>query len=126
TSGATLNADIGGATAGTQFDQISSGGTITLGGATLVPSLFGGFVPTAGQTFTIIKNTGTSAIGGTFNYLSPNSNTLIPLADGAKFNLPGNVVDFQINYNVGATKDVVLTALTPAAATKFAVTPAIT
>ena len=54
----------------TQHDQLNVTGTVTLGGATLTPpAAFGGFTPTAGQTFVIINNDSTDAVSGTFNGL---------------------------------------------------------
>ena len=63
-----LAADIGGATAGTQFDQLNVTGAVTLGG-TLNLQLINSFVPTIGSTFDIMNfasSTGTFAtINGT-------------------------------------------------------------
>jgi hypothetical protein len=50
---ATLQIEIGGTTAGSQYDQINVAGELSLGGA-LEISLINGFVPTAGQTFDFI------------------------------------------------------------------------
>ena len=52
-----LDVEIGGTTAGTQYDQLNvaaTGGAATLNGALNV-SLANGFVPTLGQTFTIVN-----------------------------------------------------------------------
>lgn len=51
---AALNIDIGGATAGTQFDQLNISGAASLNG-TLNLSLINGFVPAIGDTFAIIN-----------------------------------------------------------------------
>ena len=68
TSTGVLNADIGGAAAGTKFDQLNVTGAVTLGG-TLNLSLINSFVPTIGSTFDIMNfasSTGTFAtINGT-------------------------------------------------------------
>jgi len=61
-------AEIGGLTAGTQYDQVklTGTGTATLGG-TLNVSLLGGFVPAAGNSFTIVTCVATpTCINGTF------------------------------------------------------------
>ncbi|HEX8071742.1 MAG TPA: FG-GAP-like repeat-containing protein [Pyrinomonadaceae bacterium] len=50
---ATLNVEIGGATACTQFDRLAITGSATLGG-TLNATLTGGFNPPAGQTFQVL------------------------------------------------------------------------
>jgi hypothetical protein len=49
-SGGTLSDKIGGATPGTQYDQLAVGGTATLDG-TLNVTLIGGFTPNSGDTF---------------------------------------------------------------------------
>jgi hypothetical protein len=95
-AGSTLSVTIGGPTAGAGYDQIQAAGGITLDGALNV-SLVGGYVPSAGQTFTLIQGQGSgSSISGTF----------AGLPDGAIFGI--NSTLFQINYQGGA---VVLTAL---------------
>jgi hypothetical protein len=52
-STAVLNIEIGGVTAGTNYDQLAVTGTATLGG-TLNVTLINGFAPPAGQQFTIM------------------------------------------------------------------------
>ncbi len=60
-----LEIEIGGLTPGTQHDQLSSTGTVDLGGTLDVLALdLGGYTPTAGDRFDIIEST--SAIAGTF------------------------------------------------------------
>src|SRR5207253_25956 len=109
--GSGLNIDLASATSS---DQISAGGTINLNGATLNVASVGSFVPATGQTFTIIKNTGTTPISGTF----------AGLPEGAK--LSGAGAGFTISYKGGAGNDVVLTAQTVGAATHLSVTPSVT
>src|SRR5579859_816431 len=53
TSTGVLNADIGGTTAGTQFDQLNVTGGVTLGG-TLNVALINGFTPASGETFQVL------------------------------------------------------------------------
>lgn len=60
-SGGALNVEIGGTAAGTQYDQLVVGGTATLGG-TLAVVLTNGFVPLAGQQFTVLR---AASLGGT-------------------------------------------------------------
>lgn len=59
-SGSNLYIEIGGLTAGTQYDQVLSNGTVTLGG-NLIVNLINGFTPQNSDTFTIID--GASVIG---------------------------------------------------------------
>jgi hypothetical protein len=56
----TIQAEIGGTTAGTEYDQLAVSGAVTLGG-NLVISTINDFKPVAGQTYTII--TGSSVTG---------------------------------------------------------------
>jgi hypothetical protein len=51
---ATLQIELGGTTAGTQYDQIIVAGKLTLDG-TLEINLINGFIPSAGQTFDILN-----------------------------------------------------------------------
>ncbi len=93
----TLNIEIGGTTSGTQHDQlrgISAGatGTVNLGGAALTGSLINGFVPTAGQQFTIVSLAGGSLTG--------------QFEQGNSITFGGRA--FRITYNASS---VVLTAL---------------
>jgi phospholipase/lecithinase/hemolysin len=92
-SSGNLDLMLGGTTAGTSYDQIQVGGTATLTGS-LTIGLVPGFVPTPGETFTILEDTGGNPVNGTFTNL-PN---------GAQFYVDGTT--FQIGYD-GA--DVVLT-----------------
>ncbi|MGH9431446.1 MAG: beta strand repeat-containing protein, partial [Terriglobia bacterium] len=63
TSAGTLNIDIGGLAAGTQFDQFLISGAASLDG-TLNLDLINSFVPTLGQTFEILT---ASLVSGTFS-----------------------------------------------------------
>jgi len=62
-TGGTYNAEIGGLTAGTQYDQIKAA-SASLNG-TLNVSLINGFVPVAGNSFTILS--GNAGLSGTFS-----------------------------------------------------------
>lgn len=61
----TLSMDLGGTTPGTGYDQIVVTGTATLGGKLSV-DLLNGFKPSSGDTFTLIKTSGSGKISGQF------------------------------------------------------------
>jgi len=88
----TLNSD-------TVFSQMKVGGAINLGSAKLNLSLGSGFTPTGNDQFTIIQNTSSTPITGTF----------AGLAEGAIVTASGE--QFRISYKGGAGHDVVLTHL---------------
>ena len=92
-------------------DQLQAGGTINLANATLSITLGSSFTPTAGEQFTILNNTGTAAITGTF----------AGLAEGAMLTVSGQ--QFSISYKGGTNgKSVVLTTLTSTTTTVSPVT----
>jgi autotransporter-associated beta strand protein len=93
-SGSNFQIEINGPTTGTQYDQLTVAGTITITGSNLVITVGGTLV--VNQTFTIINNTGIDAIGGTF------------VQGGSVTGSNGDV--FSINYMGGDGNDVVLTA----------------
>lgn len=99
----TYNLEIGGTTACSGYDQLTVTGTVDVTGATLTPALYGGFVPSVGNTFTIISNDGSDAVTGTFS----------GLAEGSSFTSDG--VTYQISYVGGDGNDVVLTVTAVAA-----------
>lgn len=100
TMAGTYQAELGGTAPCTGYDQIIvTGSTVDVTGGTLAVSLYNGFKPTKGETFTIINNQGTSPVTGTFTNL----------AEGATFSLGGYV--FRISYVGGDGNDVVLTTL---------------
>ncbi len=96
----TYQAEIGGETACTGYDQLKVNGTVTLNNATLATSLYGGFLPKQGTTYTIIANDGNDAVTGTFK----------DLAEGATFKVSDGV--FKISYAGGDGNDVVLSVVT--------------
>ena len=102
----TLAEQIGGATAGTGYDQLdvtlSAAGAVTLADATLNLSVVNGFTPANGQTYVIINNEGSSAVVGQF----------AGLAEGATVTLGG--VQLTLSYHGGDGNDVTLSS--PAAA----------
>ena len=92
-----LDVEIGGTTAGSQYDQLSVGGTVALSGGLNV-SVINDFVASVGDQFTIVANDGTDAITGEFD----------GLPEGTRFTLGFN--EFRISYVGGSNaNDVVLT-----------------
>jgi hypothetical protein len=96
-SGSSLDEEIGGTTACSGYDQTNVTGTVTLTNPTLNTTLYGGFIPSVGNAYTIIDNDGSDAVTGTFNNL----------AEGAAFTASG--VTYKITYAGGDGNDVVLT-----------------
>lgn len=92
----TYQVQIGGTTACSGYDQTKVTGTVDVTGATLTPSLYGGFVPSVGQSYEIISNDGTDPVTGTFANVTNGSIT----AGG---------VTYGVNYSGGDGNDVVLT-----------------
>jgi hypothetical protein len=93
-------AEIGGTTACTGYDQINVTGAVDVSNGTLNVSLYNGFKPAEGQTYTIINNDATDAVTGPFT----------GMAEGSTFTVSGYV--FKISYVGGDGNDVVLTVLT--------------
>jgi len=98
-AGATLEAELGGTTPGTEFDVLDVLGDVTLGG-TLDVSLLNPFTLSAGQSFEIID------VGGTL------SGTFLDLAEGG---LVGEFNGFNllITYTAGDGNDVALLSALP-------------
>lgn len=81
----TLNAEIGGTTPGTQYDQLIVTGNATLGGA-FNASFLGGFVPVAGDTFNVVQAGG--AVSGNFaTATGPAGNALVGFYRPSRFDL---------------------------------------
>lgn len=98
----TYEAELGGTTACTEYDQVKVTGTIDLGGTNgnavgkLQLNLFNGFKPAAGNSFTLIDNDGSGAVVGTF----------AAMAEGSTFTADGIV--YKISYVGGDGNDVVV------------------
>ena len=99
----TLNSD-------SVFSQMQVAGAINLAGATLSLALGSSFTPTGTDQFTIIKNTGSAPITGTF----------AGLAEGGI--VKTGTEQFKISYKGGAGNDVVLTHLVDTTTTLSPVT----
>lgn len=95
----TYQAEIGGTTPCTGYDQIKTSDTVNLDATTSVLQvlLYGGFVPKVGQSYTIISNGSSSPISGTFT----------GLPEGATYTNQG--VTYKVTYKGGDGNDVVLT-----------------
>jgi len=87
-------------------DVVVATGTVNLAGANLV--LSGSLTPANGQTFTIINNSGTQPVSGTFNGLPEGA--IIP-------NFLGSSLIATISYKGGDGNDVVLTVVQQVATT---------
>ncbi|WP_420564761.1 DUF4347 domain-containing protein [Thalassobaculum sp.] len=95
-SGSTASMEIDGTTAGTQYDQISVTGTVTINGATLTTTF--GYTSSTGHSYVLIANDGTDAVTGTFS----------GLAEGASFTSGSR--QYRISYAGGSdNNDVVVT-----------------
>lgn len=102
----TYNTEIGGTTACTEYDQLQVSNSVDVSNGTLQVSFVNGFGSSAsvGQTFTIINNSGSNPVTGTF----------AGLPEGGTFTSGG--VTFRISYQGGNGNDVVLTVVSPASA----------
>ena len=89
-SGSGLAIELGGLTAGTQYDQVFVNGQMTLGG-NLNVSVVAGFNLAVGQSFNILVDTGSSVTGGTFTN-----------AVGGTLYTDGRGDTFLINYAANA------------------------
>ncbi len=100
-AGGTLQIEINGTTAGTQYDQLKvlgTASTVTLAGSL---DLIAAPALAAGSTFLIIDNAGTSPVAGTF----------ANLPQAAEFHEDGQW--WRISYTAGSGNDVALTRITP-------------
>ena len=97
-SGGRFTVHIGGPAAGTEYDQLTIYGTVTLAGALDIQA--GPGLP-LGSTYTIINNAGAGAVSGTFTN-KPNNST---------FSAGG--YNWRLRYNGGTGNDVVLWLYAP-------------
>ncbi|MFN8642132.1 MAG: autotransporter-associated beta strand repeat-containing protein [Candidatus Binatia bacterium] len=118
-AGATLAAEIAGAAAGSEYDQLAVNGPVRLDGTLAVAF---SATPVNGQLFTLIDQSGAAAVAGTF----------AGRPEGATFQVDGTL--FGITYAGGSGNDVVLITApgsatatpTPTATTSVAATPTAT
>ena len=103
-SGGTYQVQLDGPAVGTQYDQLTAAGTVTLGGAVDVIAS-PGLVP--GTTFVILNKSSPGAISGTFS----------GKPDGNVFTASG--YPWQISYTGGDGNDVTLTLLTAQQAWRY-------
>lgn len=95
-TGTTVNVELNGVVAGTNYDQFAVTGTVTIAsGVTLNPTI--GYAPVAGDSYTIINNDGGDLVSGEFS----------GLPDETVFSVGANTL--RIDYNGGDGNDVVLT-----------------
>jgi sugar lactone lactonase YvrE len=101
-----LTIELGGTTAGSQFDQLVIAGDVELGSATLDVLPLNGFLPTAGQSFEILDIAGTR------------SGIFAGLEEGSRASNFGGI-DLFITYAGGDGNDVALIAATATLAGDF-------
>jgi hypothetical protein len=120
TASATLEAEIGGLTAGAQFDQLAVSGTAAMGGS-LALSKIGGFQPAAGDTFAILTAPG--GISGRFAGITGgnagNGLTFAVIYDAAQVRAVATVAgdsdgDGEVTFYPDAWNAVANIGLTPA------------
>jgi hypothetical protein len=92
----TYDAEIGGTTACSGYDQLKVTGTVDVTGGTLNVSRYNDYKPKVGETYTIIDNDSNDAVTGEFANMS----------EGSTFTVDGNVL--KITYKGGDGNDVVL------------------
>jgi PEP-CTERM motif len=95
---ATLFAELGGLSPGSQYDEVTVLGSISVGGH-LQLQFINGFQPAAGDSFKLIENRGVSPIFGTF----------IGVPEGGTVTASG--INFTATYLGGNGHDFVLTAV---------------
>jgi len=93
----TLNVDVAGANAGTNYDQLAVTGTVTINSSvSLQLSLDSGLSPAVNQVWTLIDNDGADAISGSFS----------GKGDGYTFSTLG--ATFELDYQGGDGNDLTL------------------
>jgi hypothetical protein len=91
--GTSLSMELGGATAGTQYDQLHVGGELSIGGI-LAVSLINGFVPAVGSSFDLLD---WGTLSGTFSTLS------LPTLAGAQWDTSKLYTTGVLSVVAGAT-----------------------
>jgi len=91
--GGTLSIELGGLTAGTQFDQLNNSGNNVLGG-TLNVSLINGFQPAMGESFPIVSFAGSGS--GTFATLNAPAGLSVNYSNAGVYLVVTGVVPPQI------------------------------
>jgi autotransporter-associated beta strand protein len=99
-SGGTLQLDVTGPLARTNYDQLMVSGGVTLTGGTL--EWRGTYVPAPGESFVFIRNDSSQPVSGTF----------AALPEGATFSGPGGIT-LRISYAGGDGNDVEVTRISP-------------
>ena len=99
----TFQAQIGGTTACSGYDQVQASGAVSVSGSSLQLSLINGFKPAVGNSFTIIDNTGGNGVTGTFSNLS---------SQGSTITVGGYI--FKVSYTGNGDNSIVLTVVSPA------------
>jgi hypothetical protein len=97
-----LNVDITGSTVGTEYDQVSEHGTVTLGGSSLNINL-GSYSPTGSETFNLIDNAGAQPVSGVFGAINGVAGTY---NEGAAITLGS--ATYHITYAGGANHNDVM------------------
>ena len=96
----------------TDYRQLLTNGTVSLGNAIMAPVTFNtGYTPTPGTVFTILKNNANSPISGILTGLlhdTDNPSEIVPLGEGTCIVVSS--VGLEISYQGGAGNDVTLTA----------------
>jgi Ca2+-binding RTX toxin-like protein len=98
-----LSVQIGGTTAGTQYDQVDVNGVVGLGGGSLDLAFNNGFTSAKGNSFVILNNDLADAVSGTFT----------GLVEGSYLTANGRVL--SITYHGGDGNDVALVDVGPIA-----------
>jgi hypothetical protein len=97
-SGTTVNMELNGVIAGTNYDQFNVTGTVNISPSVTLNATVG-YAPGAGDSYTIINNDGGDAVTGIF----------AGLPDGTVFFIGAN--SFRIDYDGGDGNDVVITSV---------------
>ncbi len=101
----TLDVNISGTTACTDYDQQTVGGSTSLGAGSVLNLNFGSFTPAASDVFTIISGNGTDLVSGAFNTQNgvPNGFEVVP-----DFPNPGDVSVRSVNFTPQNPLDLVV------------------